>query len=123
MSKDGCKGIRRTARIPSTSGTESTLPSRIPIANVKGTIGDSGFTLNIVLTLPASLTSGEQQTIGNATGTDRNQQVDATLTANVNSSSFAFVGTIGSLDIVGRVSQPIRHGHMETAHASFSVTK
>jgi hypothetical protein len=108
---------------PPTSGTASTLPSHYPIADVKGTIGGTGFTLNIVLTLPASLTSNKPQTVGRVTGTFRNQRVAATLTANVNSSSFTFVGTIGSLHVAGHVSQPTQHGDSETARATFNVTK
>jgi hypothetical protein len=108
---------------PSISGTASSLPSQFPIAHVKGTIGGTGFTLNIVLTLPASLTSSNLQTFGHVTGTFRNQQVAATLTANVNSGSFAFVGTIGSLRVSGHVSQPRQDGNTETARATFKVTK
>jgi hypothetical protein len=113
----------RVPRTPSTSGTASTLPTQFPIAAVKGTIGGTGFTLNIVLTLPGSLTSSKVQTFGHVTGTFRNQQVAATLTSNVNSSSFGFVGMIGSLHVSGHVSQPKQHGSMETAHATFNVTK
>jgi hypothetical protein len=101
--------VAATGRVPETSptsGTASALPSQYPIADVQGTIGGTGFTLNIVLTLPASLTSSKLQTFGRVTGTFRNQRVAATLTANVNSSSFTFVGTIGSLHIAGHVSQP-----------------
>ena len=43
--------------------------------------------------------------------------------ANINSNSFAFSGTIGSLHVSGHVSQPKRHGNMETARATFNVTK
>ncbi|HEX4433427.1 MAG TPA: hypothetical protein VH012_01265 [Acidimicrobiales bacterium] len=113
----------RVPKTPSVSGTGSSLPSQFPVADVKGNIGGTGFTLNIVLTLPASLTSSTPQTIGHVTGTFRNQQVAATLTANVNSSSFAFVGTIGSLHVSGQVSQPKQHGNMESARATFNVTK
>ena len=113
----------RVPKTPSTGGTASSLPSQIPVADVKGNIGGTGFTLNIVLTLPGSLTSSKLQTVGHVTGTFRNQKVAATLTANVNSSSFAFSGTIGSLHVSGHVSQPKQHGNMETARATFNVTK
>jgi len=118
--------VAATGRVPKPtpiSGTASTLPTQYPLANVKGTIGGTGFTLNIVLTLPASLTSSTPQTFGHVTGSFRNQPVAGTLTANVNSSSFAFVGTIGSLRIAGVVAKPIQHGHTETARAAFNVTK
>jgi hypothetical protein len=110
-------------KTPSISPTASSLPSQIPVADVKGSIGGTGFTLNIVLTLPGSLTSGKVQTVGHVTGTFRNQKVAAALTANINSDSFAFVGTIGSLHVSGHVTQPTQHGNMETAHATFNVTK
>ncbi len=79
--------------------------------------------LNIGLTLPGSLTSSKLQTVGHVSGTFRNQKVAATLSANINSNSFAFVGTIGSLHVSGHVSQPKRRGNMETARATFNVTK
>lgn len=113
----------RVPKAPSLNGTASSIPSQLPIADVKGTIGGANFTLNIVLTLPASLASPKPQNFGRVTGTFRNQRVAATLTANVNSSSFAFVGMIGSLHVTGQVSQPKQHGDMETARATFSVTK
>lgn len=108
---------------PSISSSASTLPTQYPIAAVRGTIGGSRFTLNIIISLPSSLTSSAPQSFGHVTGTYRNQPVAATLTANVNSSTFAFTGTIGALHVQGTVSQPIHHGHSETAHASFTVTK
>jgi hypothetical protein len=113
----------RVPEMPPTTGTASTLPSQYPIADVKGTIGGAGFTLNIVLTLPTSLTSNKLQTFGHVTGTFRNQRVVATLTANVNSSSFTFVETIGSLHIAGHVSRPRQQGDTDTARATFMVTK
>ena len=122
----GAYKVAATGRVPKTpsiSGTTSSAPSQFPIADVKGTIGGTGFTLNIVLTLPASLTSSKLQTVGHVSGTFRNQQVAATLTANVSSSSFAFVGTIGSLHVSGHVSQPKQRGKTETARATFNVTK
>jgi hypothetical protein len=105
------------------SGTASSLPSQFPIADVVGTIGGTSFTLDVVLNFPSSLSSNEPQTVGHVTGTFRGQPVTATLTANVNSSSFRFDGAIGTLHVSGVVSQPIHHGHSETAHASFDVTK
>jgi hypothetical protein len=122
----GSYQVAATGMVPNASpgsGTASTLPSQFPLANVKGTIGGTGFTLNIILTLPASLTSSKPQSFGKVTGTFRNQAVAAALTANINSSSFAFVGTIGSLHIAGHVSKPTQHGHTETAHATFNITK
>ena len=110
-------------KIAPKGGTASTLPSQYPIAHVKGTIGGTSFTLDIVLTLPASPAPDTQLTFGHVTGTFRDQHVAATLTANVNSRAYAFAGTIGSLHITGLVSQPVRHGLKETAHATFDVAR
>jgi hypothetical protein len=112
--------IGRVPKTPPVSGTASTLPSQYPIANVKGTIGATGFTLNMVLTLPTSLASSKLQSFGHVTGTFRNQQVAATLTANVNSCSFTFVGTIGSLHIAATYRSK---SSTETARATFNMTK
>ncbi len=118
--------VSATGQIPkplSISGAASTVPTEYPIADVQGTIGGSDFTVDIVLTLLSSLTSSAHQDVGHVTGTFRNQPVAGTLTANVNSDTFAFTGTIGVRHIHGTVSKPIHHGHGETAHASFTVTK
>jgi hypothetical protein len=118
--------VSATGQIPkpsSISGTASTVPTEYPIADVKGTIGGTDFTVDIVLTLPSSLTSSAHQNVGHVTGTFRNQPVTGTLTASVDSDTFAFTGTIGVRHIHGTVSKPIHHGHGETAHASFTVTK
>lgn len=118
--------VSATGQIPkpsSISRTASTVPTEYPIADVKGTVGGNHFTMDIVLTLPSSLSSSAPQSFGHVTGTFRNQPVAGTLTANVNSSTFAFTGAIGALHIHGTVSKPIHHGHSETAHATFTVTK
>jgi hypothetical protein len=117
--------VSATGRIPKAplpTGSSS-IPSQFPLADIKGTIGGTPFSLDIVLTLPASLTSDKKQTFGHATGTFRNQAVEATLTANINSDAFAFKGTIGTLRVSGVVSPPHRHGNTATARATFDVTK
>ena len=115
--------VGRIPKAPALGVTGSSLPSQFPIADVKGIIGGTSFTVNIVLTLPGSLTSGKVQDFGHVTGTFRNQRVAATLSADVKSSSFAFVGRIGSDHVSGQVSQPKQHGNTETARAIFNVTK
>ena len=122
----GGYAVSATGRVPkpgTLTGTASSIPSEYPIANVKGTIGGSTFTLNIVISLPSSLTSNAPQTVGHVNGTFRNQPVFATLSANVNSNSFAFAGTIGTLHVRGTVSKLSQHGHSETAHAAFVVSR
>jgi hypothetical protein len=80
----------RTPKASSISGTASTVPTEYPIADVKGTIGGTDFTVDIVLTLPSSLTSSAHQNVGHVTGTFRNQPVAGTLTADVNSDTFVY---------------------------------
>jgi hypothetical protein len=108
---------------PTSFGSTSSIPSQLPLATIKGTIGGTPFTLSIVLTLPTTATPAKPLTFGHVTGTFRNEPVAATLTANANSSSFGFKGTIGTLHVGGVISQPRQHGNAETAHASFDVTK
>lgn len=115
-----------TGKIPdpaSILGSGSSIPSSLPLANIKGRIGGTPFTLDITLTLPASGTSLNPQTFGHVTGTFQNQAITGTLTAKLSSSSFGFKGRIGTLHVAGVVSQPHQHGNTETAHASFVVTK
>jgi hypothetical protein len=121
----GGYSVSGTGRIPqSTSiGSQSSIPSEFPLADIKGAIGGTPFTLDIVLTLPTAATSSEPLRLGHITGTFRNQVVTGTLTANVGSNPFGFNGTIGTLHVEGLVSQPHQHGNTETAHASFDVTK
>lgn len=108
---------------PASLGSTSSIPSQLPLANIKGTIGGTPFTLAIVLTLPTSATPAKPLTFGHVTGTFRNEPVAATLTANANSSSFGFKGTIGTVHVNGVITQPRQHGNTETAHADFDVIK
>jgi len=105
-----------------TASTQQTVPSKVPVADVKGTIGGGHFTLNIVIMLPSEL-SAKPQKFGYVTGTFRNQQVNATLTVNLKSITYGFKGTIGSLHVTGVVSEPVQHGDTETAHATFDVRR
>lgn len=118
-------GSGHVPRLSGTTGSASTVPSQLPIADVAGTIGGTRFTVNIVLTFPASLTSNKPRSFGYVTGTFRGEPVRATLTADLKSTSpsFGFTGTIGSLHVSGVISQPIQHGKSETAHARFDVTR
>jgi hypothetical protein len=103
------------------TGTSISIPSVIPLADVKGSIGGTPFTLHIALTLPSSLTPSQPQRIGRVSGTFRGQPITATLTAT--SDSFRFNGTIGTLQVTGVVSHVDQHGNTETAHATFDITK
>jgi hypothetical protein len=116
-------GNGRIPELTSTGGSAPSIPSNLPLADIKGTIGGSPFTLDIVLTLPTSATPSKPLTIGHLTGTFRSQVVAGTVTANLSSRNFAFTGTIGTLHVEGVVLQPHQHGDTETAHATFDVTK
>jgi hypothetical protein len=116
-------GAGRRPSPPSTLGSGSSIPSKLPLADIRGTLGGAHFTLNIVLTLPTSGTSLDPPSFGRVSGTFRGQAVSAKLTANVSSDSFGFKGKIGTLRVTGVISRPHQHGNTETAHASFDVTK
>jgi hypothetical protein len=116
-------GAGRVPNPASILGSASSIPSDLPLADVKGRIGGAQFTLDIALTLPTSGGSLNPRTFGQVSGTFRGQAVTAKLTANVNSNSFGFKGTIGTLHVTGVISRPRQHGNTETAHASFDVTK
>jgi hypothetical protein len=119
----GGYAVSAIGQIPKPSSVSGTA-STVPIADVKGTIGGTDFTVDIVLTLPSSPSSRAPRNVGHLTGTFRNQPVAGTLRAPTpTSNTFAFTGTIGARHIHGTVSKPIHHGHGETAYASFIVTK
>jgi hypothetical protein len=105
---------------PATGSTSESLPSSLPIANVKGTIDGTAFTLDIALALPSG---SSNHSFGKVTGTFRNENLTAILTVNPTANTFDFTGTIGSLHVSGVVRSPTHHGNKATAHASFDVTK
>jgi hypothetical protein len=116
-------GAGRVPNPASILGSASSIPSDLPLADIKGTIGGAHFTLDIALTLPTSGTSLNPRDLGKVSGTFRGQAVVAQLTANVSSNSYGFKGKIGTLHVAGVISQPRRHGNTETASASFDITK
>jgi hypothetical protein len=122
----GGYSVSGAGRVPmptSILGSASSIPSDLPLADIKGTIGGTNFTLDITLTLPASGASLNPRSFGRVSGTFRGQAVIATLTENTSSYSFGFKGRIGSLHVTGVISQPHERGNTETAHARFDVTK
>ena len=131
--KAGGLSVSATDKVPKIPGLSATpsgsdptsvsIPSSLPIANVKGAIDGSPFTLDIVLTLPQQLSGSSNSSLGHVTGTFRNQKVSAILTANPTGNNFDFTGTIGSLHVSGVIQSPTHHGNKATAHASFDVTK
>jgi hypothetical protein len=109
---------------PTGGSTSLSLPSSLPIADIKGTIAGAPFTLDIVLNLShLSLTSKAVQTFGTVAGSFRGQPVHATLSGQASSSAAHFKGTIGADHVTGTISKLVHHGKKETAYATFDVTK
>ncbi len=131
--KAGGLAVSATDKVPKIPGigetphgsdpTSVSIPSSLPIADVKGIIDGAPFTLDIVLTLPHPLSDSSKSSLGNVTGTFRNQKLTAILTANPNGNNFDFTGTIGTLHVSGVIESPSHHGNKATAHASFDVTR
>ena len=94
-----------------------------PIADIKGTIGGSPFTLDIVLGPFTSGTSTKTDLVGHVVGTFRTQAVTGILTSRVNTDVIGFSGKIGALHLTGAISKLSQHGDAETAHASYDITK
>ena len=126
-------GFRVTGsdKVPSIYGSEKpstgppptalAIPSVFPVANVTGTIDGASFTLkiNLSLTVPSSAATS----LGNVTGTFRNQPISANITANSSQNAFDFTGTIGSVHVTGVVKSVKHDGNKATARATFDVTK
>jgi hypothetical protein len=104
------------------SSTPSSLPSQFPIADVKGTIDGSQFSLDIALSL-SQLSGPTHGSLGTVSCTFRNQKMNAIITSNAASNAFDFSGTIGSLHVSGTIKSVTHHGDSATAHASFDVSK
>ena len=110
-------------KIAPKGGTASTLPSQYPIAHVKGTIGGTSFTLDIVPDSPG--VAGARYT------TDlwsRNGNVPRSTCRRHAHCERELQGLcIRRHDRIapyhGPVSQPVRHGLKETAHATFDVAR
>lgn len=119
--------VRGTGKVPIPLGSGTSggsLPTQIPIAQVKGTIGGSSFTLAIKLDLAgAASPASTSQAIGNVTGTFRGQSVTATLTPGTPSNLIRFNGLVGALKVSGTIGNVRHHGKSSTAHATFTVSR
>jgi hypothetical protein len=104
------------------SSVPSSIPSQFPIADVKGTIDGSQFSLDIALSL-SQLSGSSDGQLGTVSGTFRNQKMNAIITSDAASNAFDFSGTIGSLHVTGVIKNVTHHGDSATAHASFDVSK
>jgi hypothetical protein len=124
--------IFATGRVPkppslaqsSTGSTPVSLPASYPIANIKGAIGGTSFTLAVAINLTSlNLNSNTSAAMGTVTGSFRGQAIRAVLSANNASPVVAFSGTIGADHITGTIGRVIRHGTKSTATAHFDITR
>jgi hypothetical protein len=108
----------------SSGSTSLSLPSTLPLADIKGTISGTSFSLDVSLKLAGlELTSNKPVTFGTVTGSFRGEPITAVLTGRRTSTTVSFSGTIGSDDVTGTITRVVRHGNMSTAYASFDVTR
>jgi hypothetical protein len=117
------RGAGKVPKPPSLGTSGGSLPAEVPIAQVKGAIGGSSFTLAIKLDLAGAVSpTNTGQPIGHVSGTFRGQSVTATLTPGTPSSLIRFTGLIGSLKVSGTIGNVTHHGKSSTAHATFTVS-
>jgi hypothetical protein len=110
----------------SSGSTSLTIPSSLPLADIKGTIGGTPFTVDITLKLSGlSAISHKVETFGSVTGAFRGQPIKATLFVHPPSSLITFTGSIGSDHVTGTIpiNRIVHHGKRSTAYATFDVTK
>jgi hypothetical protein len=100
------------------------LPSSLPLSDIKGTISGTPFTLDITLNVAAlNLASDQPVTFGMVTGSFRGQPINAVLTGRGTSTKVSFSGIIGSDHVTGSIGRLERHGNKSTAYATFDVTR
>ncbi len=101
------------------------IPTHLRIADIKGTIEGTSFSIDISITLPVVTNLGPHKsvTFGAIHGSFRGQAVRAVLTQSSSTSMIGFSGTIGGDHVTGTIDTPVRHGNKSTAHANFDVTR
>jgi hypothetical protein len=101
------------------------VPTHLRIADIKGTIEGTSFSIDISITLPIVTNRGPHKsvTFGEIKGSFRGQAVRADLTQSSMTSMIGFSGTIGGDHVTGTIDAPVRHGNTSAAHANFDVTK
>lgn len=107
----------------SSGSVPTSIPSDIPLGQVKGTIDGAPFTLQITLSLAALTRSTKTVTLGAVVGSFRNEPIHARLLGNPQSQTFGFAGTIGSDHVTGTIAGVTHHGSTSVAHASYDVTR
>ena len=116
--------IVATGTVPASAATGTSVPSTIPVADVKGRLDGTSFTVNIALTLAGvNLNSKSNVTFGAVSGSFRGQSVKAVLIGVPSSSTVQFKGTLGSDHVTGTISKVVHRGNKAIAHATFDVTK
>lgn len=116
--------IVATGTVPATPNLGSTAPANLPLADVKGTLDGTSFTVDISLTLSGvNLNSKKNVSFGAVNGSFRGQTVKAVLIGVPSSSTVQFKGTIGADHVTGTISKVVHHGNEAIAHATFDVTK
>ncbi|HWD54687.1 MAG TPA: hypothetical protein VG346_06175 [Acidimicrobiales bacterium] len=100
------------------------LPPSLPLADIKGTLNGTPFTLDVTLDLSGlNLTSKKPMTFGAITGSFRGQPIKGVLTGRTTSTTVSFSGTIGSDHVSGTITRVIRRGNTSTGSATFDVTR
>jgi hypothetical protein len=109
----------------SSSGSAPPIPSSYPIAEIKGTLDGTSFSLTITLKLSGlSFTPPTKPvTFGSVSGSFHGQPVTAVLIGRTAPSGVTFRGTIGNDHVTGTINRLVRHGKQSTAYATFNVTK
>jgi hypothetical protein len=116
------RGAGKAPKPPDLSTSGGSLPAEVPIAQVKGTIGGSSFTLAIKIDLAGSLSpTNTDQPLGKVSGTFRGQSITATLMPGTPSNLIRFTGLVGSLQVNGTIGNVTHHGKSSTADATFTV--
>ena len=118
-----------TGRVPkppslANPSTPASVPTSYPIADIKGTIGGTSFTLEVAINLRGvNSNSSARAPFGTVTGTFRGQPIRAVLTASATSQTVSFSGTIGGDHVAGTIGRVVRHGNRSTTTAHFDVTR
>ena len=129
------RGLRISAKgvVPKSSilggahsgSTPQSIPTHLRIADIKGKIEGTSFSIDISITLPVvtNFEPHKSVTFGAINGSFRGQAVRAVLTQSSSTSMIGFSGTIGGDHVTGTIDTPVRHGNKSTAHAKFDVTR
>jgi hypothetical protein len=124
--------VKATGTVPpvpgvgqSPSGSTPSIPSSYPIADIKGALAGTSFSLTITLKLSSlSFTPPTKPvTFGYVSGSFHGQPISAVLIGRTAPSGVTFRGTIGSDHVTGSINRVVRQGRQSTAYATFKVTQ